>query len=520
MEHRSRGGGIGRRAGLRIQWEFNSRVGSSPTPGTSGEIAPPRSVAGRARFVCQGGADMTLQQALTALKEGKLTLKEVISSLWAQVERWEPRIHAFISLAQPEELLEKGRVAAGLPLRGLPIAIKDNLTTVDLPTTCGSKILQGFQPPFDATCVARLKAAGAQVQGKTNLDEFAMGSSTEYSAFGPTRNPHDPERVPGGSSGGSAAAVAAGEALAALGTDTGGSVRQPAALCGIVGLRPTYGLVSRWGLVAFASSLDTVGVLAQSVKDAALVLSIIAGHDPRDATSLPEKPRDYTGELLGGIAGWRFGLPDEYVPRELGPEALGLVERWCSVIEELGGEVVRIRLPLTRYALPTYYLVASAEASANLARYDGVRYGLRVPAEPVAEMMAATRTAGFGREVKRRIMLGTFALSAGYYDQYYGKAQRVRTLISREFTEAFQEVDIIFGPTSPTPAFRLGEKEDPIAMYLSDIFTLPSALAGLPAISIPGGEVEGLPFGLQLIAPRLAEGKLLRAAHVLERTLT
>ncbi len=463
---------------------------------------------------------MTLQQTLAALKAGDLSLREVVSSLWAQIEEREPTVKAFISLAEPEDLVRRGEGLADRPLRGLPVAIKDNLTTVDLPTTCGSEILRGFRPPFDATCVARLKAAGAQVQGKTNLDEFAMGSSTEHSAFGPTRNPRDPERVPGGSSGGSAAAVAAGEAIVALGTDTGGSVRQPAALCGVVGLRPTYGLVSRYGLVAFASSLDTVGVLAKSVWDAARMLSIIAGHDPRDATSLPLPPRDYTAGLEDGeLEGLRIGLPREYMPPELSAAARARVEDWCDLVGKLGAEVVEISLPLTRYALPTYYLVASAEASANLARYDGVRYGLRVPGELAAEMMAATRTAGFGREVKRRIMLGTFALSAGYYDQYYGKAQRVRTLIAREFEEAFSQVDLILGPTSPTPAFRLGEKEDPISMYLSDVFTLPSALAGLPAISIPGGEVEGLPFGLQLIAPRLAEEKLLKAAHVLERAL-
>jgi len=464
---------------------------------------------------------MNLAETLAALDERELALADVVSALWKRIEEREPEIHAFIRLADPEVLLRQGEKLSPRPLRGLPIAIKDNLTTVDLPTSCGSKILSRFRPPFDATCVARLKAAGAQVQGKTNLDEFAMGSSTEHSAFGPTGNPHDPERVPGGSSGGSAAAVAAGEALAALGTDTGGSVRQPAALCGIVGLRPTYGLVSRWGLVAFASSLDTVGVLARTVRDAALVLSIIAGHDPRDATSLPISSQNYVKMLeRDALRGMRIGLPREYVPPELSPAARGLVERWCRVARELGAEVVELSLPLTEYALPAYYLVASAEASANLARYDGVRYGLRLPGEPVAEMMAATRTAGFGREVKRRIALGTFALSAGYYDQYYGKAQRVRTLIAREFEEAFGEVDLIFGPTSPTPAFKLGEKEDPIAMYLSDIFTLPSALAGLPAISIPGGEVDGLPFGLQLIAPRLQEGRLLRAAYALEEALS
>jgi len=463
---------------------------------------------------------VTLSEALAALGRGDTSVSELVASLWRRIEELEPSVHAFVSLGDPEDLVRNANSLSQRPLRGLPIAVKDNLATLDFPTTCGSRILTGFRPPFDATVVARLKAAGAQVQGKTNLDEFAMGSSTEHSAFGPTRNPYDFDRVPGGSSGGSAAAVAAGEALAALGTDTGGSVRQPAALCGVVGLRPTYGRVSRWGLVAFASSLDTVGVLARSVRDAALIMSIIAGHDPRDATSLPLPSQDYTQGLGEDLTGMRIGLPREYVPEELSTEARGLVERWCEAARDLGAEVVELSLPLTEYALPTYYLISSAEASANLARYDGVRYGLRVMGERVAEMMAATRTAGFGREVKRRIALGTFALSAGYYDQYYGKAQRVRTLIAREFEEAFAKVDLIIGPTSPTPAFRIGEKEDPISMYLSDVFTLPSALAGLPAISIPGGEVEGLPFGLQLIGPRLSEEKLLRAAHALERALS
>ncbi len=463
---------------------------------------------------------MDLWDARAAILRGDLSLGELVDSLWERIGALEEKINAFLSLADPKRLKRRGGELSDRPLQGIPIAVKDNISTVEFPTTCGSRFLERFRPVFDATAVARLKSAGAQVQGKTNLDEFAMGSSTEHSAFGPTRNPHDPERVPGGSSGGSAAAVAAGEALAALGTDTGGSVRQPAAMCGVVGLRPTYGLVSRWGLVAFASSLDQIGPITRSVRDCALILSLIAGHDPRDSTSLPVEPRDYTQDLEGGIEGWKFGLPQEYRPRELGPEALSLVDRWASAIEELGGKVVEISLPLTEYALPTYYLIASAEAAANLARFDGVRYTTSAPGETVKEMIAASRTLGFGREVKRRIMLGTFALSAGYYDRYYGKAQRVRTLIAREFEEGFQEVDIIFGPTSPTPAFKFGEKEDPIAMYLSDIFTLPSALAGLPAISIPGGEIGGLPFGLQLIAPRLGEGKLLRAAYALEGALS
>lgn len=461
-----------------------------------------------------------LHELVTLLGRGETTVAEIVRDLYATIGEREKTVKAFLALADPDSLVKGSPNKVGLPLWGLPIAVKDNICTADFPTTCGSKILASWRPPFDATAVTRLRAAGAQVQGKTNLDEFAMGSSTEHSAFGPTHNPHDPSRVPGGSSGGSAAAVAAGEALVALGTDTGGSVRQPAALCGVVGLRPTYGLVSRYGLVAFASSLDTIGVLARCVRDAALILSLIAGHDPKDSTSLPVPAQDYTAGLEGGIEGLRIGIPKEYVAGGLGGEEQAAVQRWGQVAKELGAMVSEISLPLTEYALPAYYLVASAEASANLARYDGVRYTLRVEGKDVREMMARTRTEGFGREVRRRIALGTFALSAGYYDRYYGKAQRARTLIAQDFGRAFQEVDLILGPTSPTPAFRLGERADPIAMYLSDVFTLPSALAGLPAISIPGGEVDGLPFGLELITPRLSEAKLLRAAHALEQALT
>lgn len=460
-----------------------------------------------------------LYELVALLGRGETTVAEIVRDLYAAIGEREKTVKAFLSLADPDSLVEGSADKVGLPLLGLPVAVKDNICTADFPTTCGSKILASWRPPFDATAVARLRAAGAQVQGKTNLDEFAMGSSTEHSAFGPTRNPHDPSRVPGGSSGGSAAAVAVGEALVALGTDTGGSVRQPAALCGVVGLRPTYGLVSRYGLVAFASSLDQIGVLARCVRDAALILSLTAGHDPKDSTSLPVPPHDYTAGLEGGIEGFRIGIPKEYVAEGLGEEEQAEVQRWGRVAEELGAVVSEISLPLTEYALPAYYLVASAEASANLARYDGVRYTLRVEGEDVREMIARTRTVGFGSEVRRRIALGTFALSAGYYDRYYGKAQRARTLIARDFERAFQGVDLILGPTSPTPAFRLGERADPIAMYLSDVFTLPSALAGLPAISIPGGEVGGLPFGPELIAPRLGEAKLLRAAHALEQAL-
>lgn len=460
-----------------------------------------------------------LWETQARIRQGEWTLPEVLDELYQNIARHEPTVHAFLALAEKEELVFGGKKLKGTQFCGLPIAIKDNICTLEFPTTCASRLLAGFRAPYEATAVARLKAAGFQVQGKTNLDEFAMGSSTEHSAFGPTRNPWDPERVPGGSSGGSAAAVAAGEALAALGSDTGGSVRQPAALCGVVGLRPTYGLVSRYGLVAFASSLDTIGPITSSVRDAALLLSLIAGHDPSDSTSLPSLRQDYLAHLRPELSGRRLGLPREYAPRELGLEALAVLDRWCAVVEELGGEVLEISLPLTEYALPTYYLIASAEAAANLARYDGVRYTLRVPAKAVAEMIEKTRTLGFGPEVKRRIALGTFALSAGYYDHYYGKAQRVRTLIAKEFQEAFEKVDLIFGPTSPTPAFRIGEKTDPLSMYLSDLFTIPPALAGLPAISVPGGKVGGLPFGLQLIGPRLSERMLLSAAWALEEAL-
>ncbi len=454
-----------------------------------------------------------------ALARGELTPRQILEDLYQTIAEKEAVVRAFLSLADRDELLAGAKAQESTALRGLPIAIKDNICTLKFPTTCASRLLSRYRSPFEATAVARLRAAGAQIQGKTNLDEFAMGSSTENSAFGPTRNPWDPERVPGGSSGGSAAAVAAGEALAALGSDTGGSVRQPAALCGVVGLRPTYGLVSRYGLVAFASSLDTIGPITRSVRDAALLLSLIAGHDPCDSTSLPLPPQDYLTNLRPNLQGMRIGLPKEYAPKELGSGVLKLIDRWCVTAEELGAIVVEISLPLTEYALPTYYLIASAEASANLARYDGVRYTLRAAAPGVAEMVAQSRTLGFGQEVKRRIALGTFALSAGYYDQYYGKAQQVRALIAREFQAAFERVDLILGPTSPTPAFRIGEKTDPLSMYLSDLFTIPSALAGLPAISIPGGTIAGLPFGLQLIGPRLSEKRLLSAAWALEEAL-
>lgn len=421
-------------------------------------------------------------------------------------------------------------------LTGVPVAIKDNLTTLDYPTTCGSRILEEWKAPYEATVVRRLRAAGALVAGKTNLDEFAMGSSTENSAFGPTRNPHDATRVPGGSSGGSAAAVAAGMVPAALGSDTGGSVRQPAALCGVVGLKPTYGAVSRYGLVAFASSLDQVGTLGRTVEDAALLLEVIAGHDPLDSTSSTRPAPQLLPELDGGVDGLVVGLPTEYLEDPLDPAVRGLVERAAGELEAVGAAVREVTLPHTRFAIPAYYLLAPAEASSNLARYDGVRYGLRRgvqggdPGAPREEasgtaedalrgMYGATRSEGFGPEVQRRIMLGTYALSAGYHERYYGRAQRVRSLIARDFKEVFGSgVDVILTPTTPGPAFPLGERvDDPFSMYLADVFTTTANLAGIPGISVPIGDLDGLPVGGQLLADHWGEPVMVRAAAALER---
>jgi aspartyl-tRNA(Asn)/glutamyl-tRNA(Gln) amidotransferase subunit A len=459
-----------------------------------------------------------LHELIGLLEGGEASIEEVIQDLYSALEEKETSIRAYLELADQEELLAQAKANAGKPLRGLPIAVKDNISTVGFRTTCGSRFLERFRPIYDATAIARLKAAGATILGKTNMDEFAMGSSCENSAFFPTRNPHDLERVPGGSSGGSAAAVAAHEALAALGSDTGGSIRQPAALCGVVGLKPTYGLVSRYGLVAFASSLDQIGPITKDVQDAALLLSLISGWDPQDSTSLDNGNVDYTRGLVEGILGFRIGFPREYLAEGLSEEALARVEEWKAIFTELGAELREISLPHTEYAIPTYYLIASAEASANLARFDGVRYTMRANDETLEGLYSESRDRGFGPEVKRRIMLGTYALAAGYYEEWYGKAQRVRRLIKEDFDRAFQEVELIIGPTSPTPAFKLGERiADPLQMYLSDVYTVPASLAGLPAISIPGGEVEGLPFGLQLIGPHLGEGRLLRAAYAFER---
>ena len=408
------------------------------------------------------------------------------------------------------------------PIDGVPIAVKDVLCTKGVRTTCASKILENFIPPYDATVIERLKAAGAVILGKTNMDEFAMGSSTEHSAFFPTRNPWDLSRVPGGSSGGSAAAVAADLAAASLGTDTGGSIRQPAAFTGTVGLKPTYGRVSRYGLVAFASSLDQIGPLTKDVTDAALLLQLIAGHDPLDSTSANLPVPDYSATLRRPIEGLRIGVPNEYFAEGMDPEVERAVREAIEAVKKLGAKVEPISLPTTEYALAAYYLIAPAEASSNLARYDGVKYGLRVHgAKDIIEMYSRSRARGFGGEVKRRVMLGTYALSAGYYDAYYGRAQKVRTLVRRDFEAAFARVDLIVAPTTPNVPFKRGEKEDPLAMYLCDAFTIPVNLAGLPGISVPCGfNSAGLPIGLQLIGKAFDEPTLLRAAYAYEQATT
>ena len=460
-----------------------------------------------------------------AVRAGERSAREVVDAHLAMVSAHETDVHAFNLVLADEarvaaDALDR-RIAAGEdpgPLAGVPVALKDNLCTRGIPTTCSSRILEGWRPPYDAAVVEGLARAGAITIGKTNLDEFAMGSSTENSAFGATRNPHDPSRVPGGSSGGSAAAVAAGFAPLALGSDTGGSIRQPAALCGVVGLKPTYGLVSRYGLIAFASSLDQIGPFATTVADAALMLDVIAGHDARDSTSIPEPVPSYVDTLDRGVEGLRIGLITELMGEGIAPDVAARVREAATALEAAGATVGEVSVPATRLGLSAYYLIAPAEASSNLARYDGVRYGLRVDAPTTGEMMTATRTAGFGAEVKRRIMLGTYALSAGYYDAYYGKALKVRTLIIRDFAAAYEHFDLLLSPTSPTTAFALGDKTaDPLSMYLNDVCTIPTNLSGDAAISVPFGTGDdGLPVGVQLLAPALGEVLMLRAAAVVE----
>jgi aspartyl-tRNA(Asn)/glutamyl-tRNA(Gln) amidotransferase subunit A len=465
--------------------------------------------------------------SLSALRE-KLTAREVspvevLDALEARIAAVDGRVHGYLSrdLALARE--QAARADLSQPLGGVPIAIKDVINVRGEPCTCGSKILQGYRANYDATVIARLRAAGAIPFGRANMDEFAMGSSTENSAFGPAHNPWDLARTPGGSSGGSAAVVAADEAFAALGSDTGGSIRQPAALCGIVGLKPTYGRVSRYGLVAFASSLDQIGPFTKTVRDAALVLNAIAGHDPHDSTSLAEPVPDYTAPLGREVRGLRLGMPREYFIAGIDPQVEAAVRAAIRHYESLGAEIVEISLPHTAHAVGVYYIIATAEASANLARFDGVRYGHRAAADGLLEHYGRTREEGFGPEVKRRIILGTYVLSSGYYDAYYRRAQQVRTLIRRDFTEAFQKCDAIIGPTSPEPAFRLGERaDDPLKMYLADIFTIAANLAGLCGLSLPCGfaKVDGkkLPIGLQLLGPAFAEARLLQLAHAYEQS--
>jgi aspartyl-tRNA(Asn)/glutamyl-tRNA(Gln) amidotransferase subunit A len=461
------------------------------------------------------------------VRAGERSARQVIDEHLAAIERREPELHAFnVVTADAARTAADDidrRVSAGQdvgPLAGVPVALKDNLCTRGVPTTCSSRILEGWVPPYDATVVARLAEAGAITIGKTNLDEFAMGSSTENSAFGVTRNPHDPTRVPGGSSGGSAAAVAAGFAPLALGSDTGGSIRQPAALCGVVGFKPTYGRVSRFGLVAFASSLDQIGPFAADVADAALLYDVIAGHDPRDTTSIPEPLVPVSPTLDDGVDGLRIGIISELSGPGIAPDVADRVQQAAEALEQVGAKVGEVSVPSAVYGVTAYYLIAPAEASSNLARYDGVRYGLRVDAPTTGEMMEATRRAGFGAEVKRRIMLGTYALSAGYWDAYYGKALKVRTLMLRDFAAAYEQYDVLLSPTSPTTAFEIGAKvSDPLAMYLSDVCTIPSNLTGHPAISVPfGSGADGLPVGVQLLAPALEEPLLFRVAAALEAT--
>ena len=468
----------------------------------------------------------TVRELRDGIVRGRVKATDLASNYYERIEQLNPLLNIYLSLTKERALEHAAAVDAAAakgdplgPLAGVPVGIKDVLVMRGAPATAGSKILKGYHPPYDATAVARLEAAGALLLGKLNCDEFAMGSSNENSAYGPVRNPVDPERVPGGSSGGSAAAVAANLAVATLGTDTGGSIRQPASFCGVVGVLPTYGRVSRYGLIAFASSLDRIGPLAGNVRDAATLLSVIAGHDPNDATSSPAPVADFAAESDKGAEGLRIGVPKEYFGEGLDPEVRERIESGIDSLKAAGCNIKPISLPHTRYAIPTYYLVATAEASANLARFDGVRYGYRSPSSAtLSDMYSHSRDEGFGAEVKRRIMLGTYALSAGYYDAYYLKAQKVRRLLADEFLRAFAEVDAIVTPTAPTPAFKLGEKTgDPLAMYLADIYTVTASLAGICGVTVPCGATgAGLAVGMQVLAAHLDEGTAFRVARAVE----
>ncbi|HLK53826.1 MAG TPA: Asp-tRNA(Asn)/Glu-tRNA(Gln) amidotransferase subunit GatA [Candidatus Angelobacter sp.] len=468
---------------------------------------------------------LTIESARTAIAEKRVTASSLVEQFYSKIKVDDAEIHAYLTLSEDRAFAQAKRIdglvsqgAALPPLAGVPLGIKDVMVTKGVRTTAGSKVLENFIPPYDCTAVTKLEAAGALVLGKLNCDEFAMGSSNENSAYSPVRNPRDTSRVPGGSSGGSAAAVAAGMAVATLGSDTGGSIRQPASFCGVVGLMPTYGRVSRYGLIAFASSLDHIGPLTKTVKDAAILLGVIAGHDPLDSTSAAVPVPNYEADLAKTVSGLRIGIPKEYFGDGLDAEVRGAVEAGIEKLHSSGCEIVPISMPHTAYAIPTYYVIATAEASANLARFDGVRYGHRTKgARTLSEMYRKSRDEGFGAEVKRRIMLGTYALSSGYYDAYYLKAQRVRTLLTRDFEEAFQKVDAIVTPTAPTPAFKIGEKaDDPLSMYLADIYTVTADLAGVPGISVPCGQTRsGLPIGLQVLGRHFEESTVLRVGQAI-----
>jgi aspartyl-tRNA(Asn)/glutamyl-tRNA(Gln) amidotransferase subunit A len=469
----------------------------------------------------------TVAGVRAALTAKKISARELAAEFYSRIAARNPELNAYLTLSPERAYAQADRmdsaIARGeaLPaLAGVPIAVKDVISTRGVRTTCGSKILETYIPPYDATAVEKLEAAGAVVLGKTNCDEFAMGSSNENSAYGPVRNPVALDRVPGGSSGGSAAAVAASLAVAALGTDTGGSIRQPGACCGIPGLMPTYGRVSRYGLIAYASSLDKIGPFAGNIADAAAVMGVIAGHDANDSTSAAVPVEDYAAAIEKPVKGLRIGVPEDYFGAGLDPEVKAKVEAGIALLEKQGCRRVALRMPHTDYAIATYYIIATAEASSNLARYDGVRYGVRVPGSTLIEMYRKTRERGFGPEVKRRIMLGTYVLSAGYYDAYYLRAQKVRALIARDFAAAFKKVDAIITPTAPTPTFRLGEKtSDPLQMYLADIYTVTGSLAGVPGISVPCGKTRaGLPVGMQILGPHFSEGRVLQIAHAFEKS--
>ena len=470
--------------------------------------------------------NLTIDELHRLYASGEAKPSEIIRAALEQIEQRNERLNAFLTINREGALQRAAAMDADIsatikdqPLAGVPVAVKDNMCTAGLRTTCGSRILGNYVPPYTATAVKKLEAAGAIILGKTNLDEFAMGSSNENSAFGPVRNPWNEEYVPGGSSGGSAVAVAAGLASVSLGSDTGGSIRLPASFCGVVGLKPTYGRVSRYGLVAFASSLDQIGPFGMNVRDTARTLGVIAGRDRYDATSADVPVPDYLAALTGDLSGLRVGVPPECFAEGLDAEVKAKVEAGIKKLEERGAEIVEVHLPHTKYAIAVYYLIATAEAASNLSRYDGVRYGFRAEdVRTLSELYKQTRDEGFGAEVKRRIMLGTFALSSGYYDAYYEKGQRVRSMLVNDFAEAFKKCDVIATPTAPTPPFRIGEKsDDPLAMYLSDIYTVTINLVGVPAVSVPcGTATSGLPIGLQLIGNHFDEARLLKVAHACE----